>query len=209
MTIFPLCYFAPIPWYAAALQAENIGIEVAEHYAKQQYTNRLWIKTTNGDLPLIIPVLRTGERKAIRDKRISYESLWQKNHWKSLETAYRSSPYFEYYEDKFAVFYEKKYEFLIDFTLEIQAICFQLLQIETPVQQIETYEKPGFYAQDYRAAFDASRHQQPEWFVPVPYTQVFEGFSAGLSIFDLLCNEGPHSRDILKKSVLSHADFRR
>ena len=67
MSIFPLGYFAPIAWYAAALDAATIEIEVAAHYAKQQYSNRLWIKTTNGSLPLIVPVQRTGERTAIRE----------------------------------------------------------------------------------------------------------------------------------------------
>lgn len=202
MSIFPLCYFAPSAWYAAALNVAEINIEIAEHYSKQQYTNRMWIKTTNGCLPLIIPIQRTGERKAIRDKRISYESLWQKNHWKSLETAYRSSPYFEYYEDKFVSFYEKKYDFLLDFNTEIQATCFQILQIETPTILTENYEKPGFYESDFRHSFDATLESQPAWFSPVPYTQVFDGFLAGISVFDVICNEGPHAREILKKSFV-------
>lgn len=202
MSIFPLCYFAPIAWYAAARKTENIEIEVAAHYSKQQYSNRMWIKTANGAYPLIIPVQRTGERKAIRDKRIANDTLWQKNHWKSLETAYRSSPYFEYYEDKFIHLYEKKYDFLLDFNLQSQAICLQLLQIAHPIHLIEAYQKPGFYQQDYRDAFDASRETLPEWFISVPYTQVFEGFSENLSIFDLLCNEGNHAGSILQKSLV-------
>ncbi len=202
MTIFPTCYFAPIAWYAAALRTETLYIETAEHYRKQQYSNRMWIKTANGVLSLVVPVERTGERKAIRDKKIAYHTTWQKTHWKSLETAYRSSPYFEYYEDKFRCFYEKKHDFLLDFNMEIQNLCLNLLQIEKKIETISVYEKEGFYDTDYRNSFDASLLTEPHWFKAAPYTQVFEGFHANLSIFDLLCNEGPNGKAILVNSLL-------
>lgn len=201
MTIFPSCYFAPIAWYAAALQTETVGIETAAHYIKQQYSNRMWIKTANGVLSLVIPVQRAGEGKAIKDKKIAYDTAWQKNHWKSLETAYRSSPYFEYYEDKFRIFYEKKYDFLLDFNTEIQTVCLQILQIDKKLEMVSVYEKADFYAKDYRDSFDASLLTQPKWFNAATYTQVFEGFYANLSIFDLLCNEGPNGKSILVNSL--------
>lgn len=198
MTVFPLYYFAPIPWFSAALKAENIQLEVCQHYVKQQNTNRMWIKTTSGKLPLIVPVKHTGERKALKEKRISYDTNWQKTHWKSIETAYRSAPYFEYYEDKLVRFYEKKYVFLAEYLLEIHQTCQQILDLPIQYALTTAYEMPDFYTADFRNAFDANCEILPEDFTPVPYTQVFEGFTPGLSILDLICNEGPKGRLLLK-----------
>lgn len=203
LAIYPLCYFAPIPWYVAAIQEKSLLIEVAEHYRKQQYTNRMRIKTTNSALSLVIPVQHSSGNTPIRDKRISYESNWQKQHWKSLETAYRSSPYFEYYEDKLRTFYEKKYDFLVDLNLEIHAFCSKVFQLEIPPELTETYEYSDYYQKDFRSQFDASGKTIPEWFEAKKYFQVFENenFTPALSILDLILNEGPHGKECLLNGV--------
>jgi hypothetical protein len=203
LAIYPLCYFAPIPWYAAAVQAENLLIEVSEHYRKQQYTNRMRIKTTNAVLSLVVPVQHGSGNTPIRDKRISYDANWQKQHWKSLETAYRASPYFEYYEDKLRAFYEKKYDFLLDLNLEIHAFCSKIFQLNLPHQLTETYEYSDHYQKDFRNEFDASGKSIPEWFEAKKYFQVFdnENFTPALSILDLILNEGPHGKEYLLNGV--------
>jgi len=203
LAIYPLFYFAPIPWYAAAAHEKTLLIEVSEHYRKQQYTNRMRIKTTNSVLSLVVPVQHGSANTPIRDKRISYEANWQKQHWKSLETAYRSSPYFEYYEDKLRAFYEKKYDFLVDFNLEIHAFCAKVFQLEIPLQLTEAYEYSDFYQKDFRNAFDASGKNTPEWFEAKKYFQVFdnENFTPSLSILDLILNEGPHGKEFLLKGI--------
>jgi hypothetical protein len=195
MYIFPLGYFPPIQWFSAALSLPEITLEIHAHYEKQQYTNRLWMQTSNGPLCLVVPIQRTGTRSPIKDKRISYETNWQKVHWKSIESGYRSSPYFEYYEDKIFPFYEKKSDFLLDYNLQIIEGCFSMLNIEKKISFSESYEKSDFYTQDFRKEFDPSLRIIPPH--AKPYMQVFGDFVPGLSILDLICNEGPHSKNYL------------
>ena len=201
MNIYPIQYFAPVPWFALANQEETLLLEAKAHYKKQELTNRMCIQTANGVLSLVIPVLRTGERKPVQDKKIAYDTDWQKIHWKSLESAYRRSPYFEYYEHKFQPFYQKKYPFLLDFNQAILSVCLDILKMPKQIQLTETYESPDFYTRDYRNAFDAAGKTLPESFLVQPYSQVFGEFVAGLSIFDLICNQGPNSLALLNRSV--------
>lgn len=201
LNLFPLCYFPPVSWFALAGNEEKLLIEVKEHYTKQKLTNRMRIQTANGVLPLIIPVLRTGERKPIQEKKISYDTDWQKIHWKSLESAYRRSPYFEFYEHKFLPLYQKKTPFLLDFNLEILNLCLEILKTPKGIQLTESYQEADCYNKDYRQAFDPSGNAYPEEFTPSPYTQVFGDFIPDLSVFDLICNEGPASLGVIKKSV--------
>ncbi len=201
LTVFPICYFPPVSWFVLATARDKILIEGKAHYAKQQLTNRMRIKTANGVLPLIIPVNRTGERKPIQDKKISYDTDWQKIHWKSIETAYRSSPYFEFYEHRFAPFYERKYSFLMDYNLHILNVCLEILKSPLAIGCTESYEEETFYTEDYRKGFDPHGKKINDSVVFQPYHQVFGNFVPDLSVFDLICNEGPSSGGFLKEHL--------
>ena len=156
------------------------------------------IRASNRVLPLTIPIQRRGQRMPIRDKKISYAENWQKQHWGSLQAAFRNSPYFEYYEDQLSLFYQRKYEFLLDLNLAILEVIWQWLGLEGKIRFSQEYFPTTHYQLDLRLAFDPSGKTIPDWFRAVPYTQVFEGFVPGLSILDLLCNLGPESRKILQ-----------
>ncbi|MEL6593145.1 MAG: WbqC family protein, partial [Bacteroidota bacterium] len=186
----------------AASQNASIELEVCQHFKKQQYTNRMWIKGANGDMKLSIPVERRGARMPIRDKKISYAEKWQQQHWKSWVSAYRNSPYFEYYEDSFRPLFEKRYSFLQDLLLDSIELCTQQLKVEMRVEVNKVYRPAAALsgAQDWRRDFDPSRKQWPSWYTSHPYPQVFEGFSPDLSIIDLLFNEGQASAQVLRQS---------
>jgi len=107
-------YFGPIDYYAEIFQGEEIIIESEESYQKQSYRNRCYIYGANGKLALNIPVTHSkvaGKRVMTKDATIANEFDWQKLHWKSLESAYRTSPYFEFYEDDLRPLFEKKHNF--------------------------------------------------------------------------------------------------
>jgi len=149
---------------------------------------------------LVIPVGRKGNHIPLKDKRISYQEKWRLNHWRSMEYAYQNSPYFEYYADPLKKLYETKPVFLLDFHLQALEIVHTQLGIELAIQQTRTYLPTNKYQRDYRQAFDPKRKAKPPWFEPIAYPQVFEGFEAELSILDLLFNEGPAARILLKRS---------
>ncbi|HLU80901.1 MAG TPA: WbqC family protein, partial [Flavobacteriaceae bacterium] len=141
--LFPCFYLAPIAAVSEMLSADGdeILIEKFEHFPKQTYRNRASIYSPNGKLDLIIPVRKGAKvHTVMKDVRISYESDWQRLHWMSLQTSYRRSAYFEFYEDDFAPFYEKKYEFLFDFNTDLTSMLLRLLKIRKALTFTTSYQ---------------------------------------------------------------------
>ncbi|WP_313376179.1 WbqC family protein [Chishuiella sp.] len=193
---FAAFYFGPIDYYAEMLKSENLSIEVFENFQKQTYRNRMNILGANGKLMLNIPILHNGTR-LFKDLQPSYEYDWQKEHFKSIKSAYRSSPYFEYYEDDIAPFYEKKEKYLLDFNLKTIDFINQKLKLDLAIDKTKNFEKINI-ENDFRNQFSAKK--EPQYKLP-EYAQVFDekfGFIEGLSILDLLFSEGPSTAIYLK-----------
>jgi len=195
--LFAANYFPCISYFHAIQKDElPILLEKHEHYPKQTYRNRTRIATANGVLDLIVPI-RHGrkERVSMKDIRINYEHDWQRLHWLSIQTAYRSSAYFEYYEDDFVPFFEEKHEFLLDYNVAQLELILKILKINRFISFTESYEKSPESMIDYREAIHPKKESvcAPE----KPYYQIFEdrhGFVPDLSILDLLFNQGPQSK---------------
>ncbi len=196
--LLPSTYLGPISYYKI-LAAQDIVIrEQWENYVKQTYRNRCSILGANGKLDLGIPIKHTGNREVIKDVRISNDERWQRLHWKSIETAYRSSPYFEYYEDDLKPYYEREYEFLMDFNTNVELKVLELLDIDVTFTSTESYEKDLSDFVDHRNSFSPKIAASE---VNTSYTQVFgtpEAFIPNLSIIDLLFNLGPNSTEYLR-----------
>ena len=109
-------YLAPVEYYAKLVAYDKIFIEQHDHYVKQTYRNRCTIAAPDGELALSIPTVKPDTLKCpLKDIRISDHGNWRHLHWNALSSAYNHTPFFEYYRDDFQPFYEKKYEFLVDF----------------------------------------------------------------------------------------------
>ena len=197
--ILSTAYLAPIEYYVVLVNSERILLEQHEYYQKQSYRNRCRIATANGIMDLSIPVDSAG-KTLIRDLRISDHNNWQTHHWRSIETAYNSSPFFEYYADDFRPFFEKKWLFLWDFNLALFNKTLELLDIETKIELTEQY-KPE--TSDNFLDLRATIHPKKEISLLLkPYYQVFEtkfGFMPNMSIIDLLFNMANEAQLILKK----------
>lgn len=195
-------YLAPVEYYSALAQAEVVFLEHCDYYVKQTYRNRCHIAAANGPMPLSIPVEKVSAEKILtRDVRISDHNDWQLNHWRSIESAYNSTPFFEYYKDDLLPFYQKKWTFLWDFNQEIQAKILELLELNPGIRLTE-----GYKMSLDENVLDLRESIHPKKETPVenvkPYYQVFEqrfGFQPGLSIIDLLFNMGNESILILSK----------
>src|SRR5438128_9844321 len=103
--VLSTAYLPPISYFKQLLNADEVIIERHEHFVKQTYRNRCHIAAANGLLSLSIPLQKLGDKENISGKRISYAEDWQSLHWRSLVSAYKSSPYFEYFEADFKPFY--------------------------------------------------------------------------------------------------------
>ena len=163
-------YLAPISYYAQLAQCETYSIDIDEPYRKQTLRNRCYIASSNGPLALTIPVVKfVPYHTPMRDIRISDHGNWRHLHWNALQSSYGRTPFFEFFADEIAPFYEKKYEFLVDFNQVLQEKMCDLIDIKSLPSK-------------------GGRR--------MPYYQLFSdrhGFMPDLSIVDLLFNMGPES----------------
>ena len=195
-------YFPSISHYVAIIQADSVTFEMEDNFQKQTNRNRMYIYSPNGVQLLNVPVKHAVEKhQKYKDVRIENDFGWQKNHFKSLEAAYRTSPFFEYFEDDFRPLFEKKHEFLMDLNLEVFQLVNDSLGINIQPQKTTEFfhEVPDY--NDFRHLVNGKKDttQIDE------YTQVFNekhGFINNLSILDLLFNDGRYAVDYLKKQQL-------
>ena len=193
-------YLAPVEYYVALSNAETVILEQFDSYEKQTYRNRCNIQTANGISTLSIPVEKpSGVKILTRDVRISGHNDWQIQHWRSIESAYNSSPFFEYYKDDFQLFYEKKWNFLWDFNIELQVKVLDLLDLQPILKFTEEYLP--VLTEDIVDLRDSIHPKKENSILDMkPYYQVFEqkfGFQENLSIIDLLFNMGNESQLII------------
>ena len=212
-------YFGPIQWYQKLNRYDECLIERHESFIKQTYRNRMLIPTTNGPLSLTIPT-NHNTSLAMKDIRISDHANWRHVHWNALLSAYGESPFFEYYQDDIRPFYEKKYEFLFDFNMEITEKMIELLDIRPKISvtseyiQSEELKEKSIESEelkvkseefnglanhkvqsivDFREAIRPKKPLPDAEFESKRYYQVYEqkfGFQPNMSILDLLFNEG-------------------
>lgn len=200
----PSFYFGPIQYFTKFLLYSPVSIEVHENFVKQTYRNRCNILAANGVLSLQVPVEKGSVHKiCMRDLRVSYDKPWQKNHFKSIESAYRTSPFYEFYIDDLVPVFTRKIDFLLDLNQEINEILWNVLKINVQVDAtLEYYPNP--FGTDYRTSIHPKVHKNKAdiCFKPIEYTQVFSsrfGFVQNLSILDALFCLGPDTRGYLGK----------
>lgn len=196
-------YFPTIASFSLIIK-EPCVMEVSDNYQKQTFRNRTYIYGANGKQLLTVPILHTGGetgRQLYKNVKIDNNVSWQKLHWKTLQTAYRTSPYFEFYEDAISPVFGKKFNFLID--LNFYSIEAVLSCLNTDIQWDKTskYEENYQDFNDFRFLANAKTEHN---ITQEEYYQIFSdkhGFIKNLSILDLLFHEGNYSENYLLNSI--------
>jgi hypothetical protein len=193
--VMPLFYLPNIEYFKNLLNyKENLFLEDKEHYPKQTFRNRTFIGGPNGKLSLTVPVKkRDNYHTPYRDIKISNDDDWQRIHWLSLETSYRSSSYFEFYEDTFRPFYHQKFIFLFDYNEQILNALIKILKLNLSYNFVDEYHKEYTNKDDFRNILNLKKLTG---YANKPYFQVFEdrnGYQNNLSVLDLICSVGPQA----------------
>ena len=195
-------YFPSISHFVAMAQCDLVTFEMDDNFQKQTNRNRMYIYSPNGIQLLNIPIKHSKEaHQKTKDIKLETAFDWQKQHFKSLDAAYRSSPFFEYFEDDIRPIFEKKHEFLMDLNFETMSIVSKCLGLEFDYNETTEYFHEVTDKVDLRHLVNGKKdNSQFE-----PFTQVFgekHGYLNNLSILDLLFNEGRYALDYLKKQQL-------
>lgn len=199
-------YFGPVQWYQKLHRYDRCLIEQYDNFVKQTYRNRCIIPTTNGIQALSIPVSCPQgsqlSKTPMRDVRISDHGNWRHIHWNALCSAYGESPFFDYYQDDFRPFFERKWTFLFDFNMEIILKMVELLDIRPKISLTTAFLSDASMAEnatedslvdDFRDIIRPKHPGLDSDFMSRPYYQVYQqkyGFQPNMSILDLLFNEG-------------------
>ncbi|MGG7036791.1 MAG: WbqC family protein [Flavobacterium sp.] len=195
-------YFLSISHFAAIAQSDLVTFEMDDNFQKQTNRNRMYIYSPNGLQLLNIPVKHSKEaHQKTKEVRLENDFDWQKQHFKSLEAGYRSSPFFEYFEDDIRPIFEKKHDFLMDLNFQTMEIVSKCLGLEFDYNETSEYFHEVTDKKDFRHLINGKKDTT----IIEPYTQVFEekhGFLNNLSILDLLFNEGRHALEYLKRQKL-------
>ena len=195
-------YFPSISHFVAMSQADSITFEMEDNFQKQTNRNRMYIYSPNGIQLLNIPIKHSKEaHQRTKDVKLETAFDWQKQHFKSLEAAYRTSPFFEYFEDEIYPIFTKKHTFLMDLNLESMEIVAKCLKMKLEYSKTTEYFHEATDFNDLRILANGKKDTS----IFESYTQVFgdkHGFLNNLSILDLLFNEGRYALDYLKKQAL-------
>ena len=197
-------YLPPISYFSLLQGFDSVIVEKYEHYEKQSYRNRCYIKTTTGIQSLIVPLTQKHGKTLIKDVRIDYSQKWLNNQWRTIQSAYGSAPFFEYYGYELHDKIFKKTEFLYDLNIELLTMCLKWLKHNISVTETSSFQtEPDTALTDYRSVLNPKKAEScNRIYKSVEYQQVFGSkFVNNLSIIDLVFCEGPGALSIVKASA--------
>ena len=194
MVILPSAYMPSVEYVARLLRQECV-IDMGEHYVKRSERNRAQILSANGVMPLTVHVENGNRpRMVMRDVKIDYSKRWQHQHWVSILSAYKSSPYFDYFAAEIEPFYRREWRFLVDYNMEYLNTLLRLMGAQVDLKILDQYIEASDTDLDMRP----KQKREDSTFVAEPYFQVFSDrmpFAENLSVLDLVMCEGREAID--------------
>ncbi len=187
-------YFPPISWMAKLYQKGEANLDLWETYSKQSYRNRCYIAAAKGRMTLSVPVKKPQGNKSItKEILIDYSENWRQIHWRSIKSAYQSSPFFLYYQDEVEALFQNKYTSLAEMNEKIITVLAELLGFTVKMNHTLNFIVPKTQTEDFRFSIHPKKENLS---TKKEYIQVFQeknGFLEDLSVLDLLFNLGPEA----------------
>jgi hypothetical protein len=191
--IYSSNFFPCIDYFRALLTEDTIQINIGEQYKKQSYRTRAYILGPHKIETINVPVRKYKNNEIIKNIEIDYSENWNIKAWRTLETSYRNSPYFEYFEDLLREVFFRKHERLVDLNHESMTICLKILGLGKTIwqQEFSYYDNKNQFI-----SFNAKNRLENMPFIA--YTQIFGNkFEPNLSILDLIFSKGRKSVEFL------------
>ena len=186
------------------LSPSVVYIEACENFQKQSYRNRCRFYAADGVQALSYPIVHEGgtHKLPISEIRIDWSTPWLQQHERAIISAYRTSAYFEYYQDELFEIMESRPEKLFDFNMALIRFFIEKTGLAVDLRLTSEYSRETDMT-DLREMIHPKRPDTilKDLALEKPYFQVFaqkHGFQSDLSIMDLLFNEGPDSILYLK-----------
>lgn len=198
-----LHYLPSLEYLCAIYPFDEIQLEKHEHYVKQSFRNRCYINTSQGIQKLIVPLREKHGKISVHEIKIDHQQKWQNNHWRSIESAYRNAPYFEYYSDNLKKIIYETHELLFDLNMNLLSFCLRSIDLSRHLTSTDIFEKQlETYISDLRGKITPKKNfEYRPFYQPTSYQQVFGNtFVNNLSFLDLLFCEGPNSLRIIQSS---------
>ena len=202
--VFNLPFVGDTAFWALISQAGEVKFEAYGPYQRRTYRTRTTILNPAGPLDISIPV-HTGHSLQYRDVKINYDTDWDRQLFYALQTAYNSSPFFEFMQDDVIAILKKKHIFLWDFNIDIFEVIARLAGLNISIYGTTAFGPVEDGEKDYRIAIEPKLASVArEDCIIAPYSQIFSEpynnrpFSPFLSMFDLVFNMGPETRDVLR-----------
>lgn len=194
--LIELHFLPSLEYFSLLSKYDDIVLEKEEHYIKQSYRNRCYINTANGVKALTIPLTGKHGKVFYKDVKIDYSTRWQNVLWRTLESAYKNSPFFEHYSDECnKIIYTNK-TFAFDLNAELLSYCLKALRWSKSLGMTTQYEKVvnDSFSDMRQSITTRNTYIERGFYRPVPYYQVFgSSFEENLSVLDLLFCTGPEA----------------
>lgn len=201
--LIELHYLPSLEYFCALRAFDHVIIEKHEHFVKQSYRNRCQVLTAQGPFTLIVPLRDKRNDLPIHAIKIDYAQKWQNNHWRTIESAYRNAPFFEFYFEELQQIIYQGHETIYSLNTELLSFCLRSSGIAVSLSESVAYEKnPATGILDLRGYINAKKScSERNLYRPIPYYQVFgNAFASNLSILDLLFCMGPQTLNIINNS---------
>lgn len=196
-------YLPSIAYFAAISNADEIILERHENFQKQTYRNRCYINSSQGVIPLIVPLANAGGKQLITEIEIDYSQRWLNNHWRAIQSSYGKAPFFEFYSDDLHDTLFTKFDRLFELNEALLTLCLKWLKCKITVRGTSVYGKsPSHAIYDLRSTISPKNPSTlARMYEPAVYRQVFGNmFVPNLSLIDLIFCKGPGAWDIVQAS---------
>lgn len=201
--VIELHYLPSLEYFCCLLRFEKIHLEVNDHFIKQTYRNRCFINTAQGKKMLTVPLMERHGKILTKDVLIDTAVRWRNNHWRTIESAYRKAPYFEYYSDELKKILFRGHEHLFELNMDLLSFCLRHIGFQKNISATVAYTKiPVDNSCDLRSVISSkTTYTERNFYLPKKYYQVFGNeFVENLSLIDLLFCEGPRANEMIKIS---------